>query len=291
MLLSIHGCQTETAKSDAYGNFEAVEITVSAEGNGQLIDFPVESGQILESDEYLGQIDTILLQLQMAQVEANIASLGDRVVSIHEQIAVYEAKQRKLEQDQARLKKLFAAEAATQQQLDQVENELAINASQLAATRSSIQSSNKATMSQYQPLQKQVDLIKEQIRRCRVIAPGKGTVLQKFVEQGEMVSTGKPLFKMADLSVMKIKAFASANQLANLQVDQTVTVKTDDGQGGFRDWSGVIEWISDEAEFTPKTIQTREERVSLVYAFKVRVNNEDGLLRIGMPGEVIFQTP
>lgn len=286
---SLIGCNNDNEKSDAYGNFEAVEVIVSSEGQGQIINFNVEEGQKIKIDEQVGLIDTILLDLQKKEVEANIASLGSKVMSIHEQIAVYEAQKKKLLIDKDRLEKLFKTEAATQQQLDNVNSSLAINEKQLEATRRKIKDSNRATMSQYGPLSKKVDLINEQINRCNIISPVAGTVLQKFAEQGEMTSMGRPLFKIADLSTLKVKAYATATQLSDVKVGQKVTVLTDGKDGTMNQTQGVIEWISDKAEFTPKTIQTKEERVSLIYAFKVRVKNADGFFRIGMPAEVNFK--
>ncbi|MBD0405044.1 HlyD family secretion protein [Flammeovirga sp. EKP202] len=282
-------CNSDNEKSDAYGNFEAVEVIVSSEGQGRIIDLKIEEGDKISTDEKLGQIDTVLLQLQKEEVEANIAALGARVMSIHEQIAVYEAQKKKLLIDKDRLEKLFKNEAATQQQLDNVNSSLAINEKQLEATKRKIKDSNKATMSQYEPLRSKVDLINEQINRCAIISPVKGTVLQKFAEKGEMTSTGKPLYKVADLSTLKVKAYASASQLSSIKVGQKVIVLTDGKEGEMNQTDGTVEWISDKAEFTPKTIQTKEERVSLIYAFKVKVENKDGYFRIGMPAEINFK--
>ncbi|KXX68945.1 HlyD family secretion protein [Flammeovirga sp. SJP92] len=282
-------CNSSDEKSDAYGNFEAVEVIISSEGQGRIINLDIEEGDKIKNGETVGQIDTVLLQLQKEEVEANIAALGSRVMSIHEQIAVFEAQKKKLLIDKERLEKLFANEAATQQQLDNVNSSLAINEKQLEATKRQIKDSNKATMSQYEPLSRKVDLINEQISRCKIIAPVKGTILQKFAEEGEMTSIGKPLYKVADLSTLKVKAYTSASQLSTIKVGQKVTVLTDTKEGAMKQTQGVIEWISDKAEFTPKTIQTKEERVSLIYAFKVKVENKDGFYRIGMPAEVNFK--
>lgn len=282
-------CNGGDEKSDAYGNFEAVEVIVSSEGQGQITAFNVEEGQKVKIDEQVGLIDTVLLDLQKKEVEANIASLGAKVMSIHEQIAVYEAQKKKLMIDKDRLEKLYKTEAATQQQLDNVNSSLAINEKQLEATRRKIKDSNRATMSQYGPLSKRVDVINEQIDRCKIISPVAGTVLQKFAEKGEMTSIGRPLYKIADLSTLKVKAYATATQLSDVKVGQKVIVLTDGKEGTMNQTQGVIEWISDKAEFTPKTIQTKEERVSLIYAFKVRVKNTDGFFRIGMPAEVNFK--
>ncbi|WP_044203454.1 HlyD family secretion protein [Flammeovirga sp. OC4] len=286
---SFLGCNSGDEKSDAYGNFEAVEVIVSSEGQGRIIDLKIEEGDKINEGEKVGQIDTVLLQLQKEEVEANIAALGARVMSIHEQIAVYEAQKKKLLIDKDRLEKLFANEAATQQQLDNVNSSLAINERQLEATKRKIKDSNKATMSQYEPLSRKVDLINEQISRCSIVTPVKGTVLQKFAEKGEMTSMGRPLYKLADLSTLKVKAYASASQLASIKVGQKVTVLTDSKEGEMNQTEGIIEWISDKAEFTPKTIQTKEERVSLIYAFKVKVKNKEGYFRIGMPAEINFK--
>ncbi|WP_281613263.1 HlyD family efflux transporter periplasmic adaptor subunit [Flammeovirga sp. SubArs3] len=287
-LFSLSACNSNDEKSDAYGNFEAVEVVVSAQENGQLKSFEVNEGQKIKIEQQIGLIDTVLLHLQKEEMLAQINSLGDRVMSYHEQIEVYKAQKEKLTNDKDRLEKLFANEAATQQQLDDVNAALTINEKQLTATKRKIQDSNRATLSQYEPLSKKVDLINERIKRCTISSPISGTVLQKYVENGEMTGTGRPLFKVADLDIIKVKAYASATQLQKIKTGQKVTVLTDGQEGNMNQTQGVVEWISDKAEFTPKTIQTREERVSLVYAFKVRVDNKDGKFRIGMPAEINF---
>ncbi|MBB6461177.1 HlyD family secretion protein [Flammeovirga kamogawensis] len=285
---SLFSCSNEDNKSDAYGNFEAIEVIVSAESNGQLVNFDVLEGQKVKEGDQVGLVDTVLLHLQKEEVLANIAALGSKVMSIHEQIAVYEAQHKKLMIDKDRLEKLFATEAATQQQLDQVNSSLAINEKQLEATRRKIKDSNRATLSQYGPLSKKVDVLSEHIDRCNIISPITGTVLQKYAERGEMTSIGRPLYKVANLSTIKVKAYATATQLNGVKIGQKVTVLTDGKDGTLNQTQGIVEWISDKAEFTPKTIQTKEERVSLIYAFKVKVQNKDGLYRIGMPAEINF---
>ncbi|MBB3696067.1 HlyD family efflux transporter periplasmic adaptor subunit [Flammeovirga yaeyamensis] len=284
----LFSCNLNDEKSDAYGNFEAVEVIVSAEGNGPLTQFTISEGDQLKKDQEVGVIDTVMLALQKEEVLANIRSLGSKVMSIHEQIAVYEEQHKKLITDKDRLEKLFKAEAATQQQLDEIYAAIAINEKQLVATKRKIKDNNRATMSQYEPLSKKIDVLNEQIKKSVVHSPINGVVLEKYAEQSEITSYGRPLFKIAQLSQLKVRAYASANQLQNVKVGQEVTVLTDSKEGEMNATKGKIEWISSKSEFTPKTIQTKEERVNLVYAFKVVVDNKDGKFRIGMPAEINF---
>ncbi|OHX65199.1 HlyD family secretion protein [Flammeovirga pacifica] len=284
----IFSCNINEEKSDAYGNFEAVEVIVSAEGNGTLTQFEIEEGDRLKAGQHIGVIDTVMLTLQKEEVLANIRSLGSKVMSIHEQIAVYEEQHKKLLNDKDRLEKLFKAEVATQQQLDEINAGIAINEKQLIATKRKIKDSNRATLSQYEPLSKKIDVINEQISKSKITSPIDGIVLEKYAEASEIASYGRPLFKIAKLSTLKVRAYASASQLENVKVGQEVTIMTDNSNGEMHTTKGKIEWISAKSEFTPKTIQTKEERVNLVYAFKVKVENKNGKFRIGMPAEINF---
>lgn len=288
--LILSSCGNKENSADAFGNFEADEVIVSAQGNGELLSYHVVEGKNYQTGDNLGWIDTVMLSLQKAQVEAQIAALGTQVVSVHEQIAVYKAQKEKLLVDKARLEKLFANEAATQKQLDDVNSALDVNEKQLVALKRKINDSNHAVMAQYEPLSRQIDIINEQIKKSEIIAPIDGVVLNKYAEYGELMAVGKPVCKMANVAQIQLKAYISGDQLAEIKMGQKVTVQSDNGKGGLNQTEGEVTWISDKAEFTPKIIQTRDERVALVYAVKVLVNNAEGQFKIGMPGELVFSS-
>lgn len=286
----VASCGTKDQSADAFGNFEADEVIISAQGNGELMTYEVVEGSHYKAGQNLGWIDTIMLSLQKAQVEAQIAAMGTQVVSVHEQIAVYKAQKDKLLIDKARLEKLFENEAATQKQLDDVNSALDVNEKQLVAAKRKINDSNRAVMAQYEPLSRQIDILNEQIKKSQIVAPSAGVVLAKYGELGELMAVGKPVCKMANLADIKLKAYISGDQLAEVKLGQKVTVQSDAGNGELMQAEGEIVWISDKAEFTPKIIQTRDERVALVYAVKVLVDNTNGNYKIGMPGELIFSS-
>jgi HlyD family secretion protein len=300
----LFSCHSTTREFDASGSFEADEVVVSSHVNGQLLQFSVNEGDSLAPGQVVGIIDSSSLSLQKAQVNATIRSLSEKTQTVapqvqllNNQLAVQQAQLQNLAHEKERIERLVKADAATGKQLDDINSQIEVTKRQMEVTRqqiavqrSNIATQNRGILSEKAPLEKQVALVEEQLSRARITNPSKGIVLTKYAEPGEMTTTGKPLYKIADLSVMTLRAYVTGSQLSQLRLKQQVNVGIDDGKGGYRMYNGTITWISDKAEFTPKTIQTKEERANLVYAVKIRVPN-DGYLKIGMYGEVKFQNP
>ncbi len=304
LLLSVFlfgSCQPQKT-FDASGTFEAEEVIVSAEASGILKRFSVEEGQTLQTGQALGYIDSTQLSLKKKQLEAQVKSLGSRLPDISaqthyfdQQLAVLQVKLDNLLNEQQRLERLVKADAATQKQLDDVnaliseaEKQKTLIAEQKNAQVSALSTQNAGLKSDVLPLYYQIEQLNDQLRKCQLIAPMEGTVLTKYAYTYEMTSSGKPLYKMADLRQLILRAYISGNQLPQVKINQTVTVLTDNGEGGMKETQGRISWISDKSEFTPKTIQTKDERANRVYAIKVAVEN-DGSYKIGMYAEIRFQ--
>ncbi|MFD1144382.1 HlyD family secretion protein [Larkinella insperata] len=291
-------CQTEP-QSDAYGNFEAVETIVSAEATGALQKLTIEEGQTLQAGQTVGQIDPLQLQLRKSQLLASQRAVASRSPNVQaqlspyeQQIAVQEQQLRTLQREKTRTENLIAAGAAPTKQLDDIvaqidvtERQMALIRQQRAAQQSALTTQRSGTLSEEAPLEEQVRQIDDQIKRATVINPAPGTVTVKFAEPGEVVSYGKPLYKVADLDQITLRAYISGDQLVRVKPGQRVKVLVDAPNEQFKEYAGTVTWISSKAEFTPKVIQTKDERVNLVYALKVRVKN-DGGLKIGMPGEI-----
>ena len=292
---------TQSKNYDASGNFIADEVIVSAQQNGQLISYNVQEGQTLTEGQKVGQINTEVLQLQKQQVEATIATLKNKTLNPDDQAALirsqYEVQKAQLEQQQhelSRVKQLVAGGAATQKQLDdltaavsQLQKQLAVTQNQLKASLTNINTQNNSILSQEVPLQKNAEAVQAQINQGEIINPTTGTVLVNYALKGEMQTYGKPLYKIANTDTLTLKAYITGNQLPQVKLGQQVTVHTDAAEGGQHTYKGEITYIASKAEFTPKTIQTKDERANLVYAIKVKVKN-DGYIKIGMYGEVLF---
>lgn len=286
---------------DASGNFIADEVIVSAQQNGQLISYNVQEGQTLTEGQKVGQINTEVLQLQKQQVEATIATLKNKTLNPDDQAALirsqYEVQKAQLEQQQhelSRVKQLVAGGAATQKQLDdltaavsQLQKQLAVTQNQLKASLTNINTQNNSILSQEVPLQKNAEAVQAQINQGEIINPTTGTVLVNYALKDEIQTYGKPLYKIANTDTLTLKAYITGNQLPQVKLGQAVTVHTDAAEGGQHTYKGEITYIASKAEFTPKTIQTKDERANLVYAIKVKVKN-DGYIKIGMYGEVLF---
>jgi len=292
---------TQSKNYDATGNFIADEVIVSAQQSGQLISYNVQEGQTLTEGQKVGQINTEVLQLQKQQVEATIATLKNKTLNPDDQAALirsqYEVQKAQLEQQQhelSRVKQLVAGGAATQKQLDdltaavsQLQKQLAVTQNQLKASLTNINTQNNSILSQEAPLQKSAQALQTQIEQAAIINPITGTVLVNYALKGEMQTYGKPLYKIANTDTLTLKAYITGNQLPQVKLGQAVTVHTDAAEGEQHTYKGEITYIASKAEFTPKTIQTKDERANLVYAIKVKVKN-DGYLKIGMYGEVLF---
>lgn len=287
-IISFTACQQEAARSDAYGNFEATTVLISAEANGQLTTFSVEEGQKIKEGQFLGLVDTTLLHLQREQVRAQIGTLPAKLRNSLAEIEVLDRQQDNLERERDRVARLVDKKAATPKQLDDLNGELTVIKQRIQAVRSNTNTANGAILAEKQPMLAQMALLDEQIRRAYLYSPATGTVLTKMAQAGEMVGIGSPLFRLGQLDTMRLRAYTSSDQLQNVSLGQKVEVLIDEGQEAYRQLSGTISWIADQAEFTPKTIQTKEDRVNLVYAFEVRVPNPEGKLKIGMPAEVNF---
>ena len=275
----LFSCSTEK-KADGYGNFEATEITVSAEANGKLQFLKVKEGQHLEKGERVALVDTVQLYLQKQQLLASKATAASRSGGVWSQVSVLNQQLQTAKTEQERIQKMFAEKAATQRQLDQANNQVNVLKKQIK----NVETQNAPIVNEVKTIEAKVAQINDQIIKSKVTNPIKGTVLTKYAEPGEIVSFGKPLYKIADLEEMTLRVYISETQLPHIKIGQQVTVKIDAGEE-MKDYEGTISWISASAEFTPKIIQTKEERVNLVYPVKITVEN-DGSLKIGMPAEM-----
>lgn len=285
MLLS--SCGERETEYDASGTFQADEVIISAQATGTIKQFSPGEGERVEQGQFLGWIDSTQLHLRKKQLLAQIDAILSKRPQIATQLASYRVQLENAERELKRVKNLYAAEAATQKQVDDATAQVAVIRRQIAAHRSSLDISSQGLVQETLPLTAQVEQIEDQIQDCRIINPVSGIILQQYAQQYELVTPGKPLYKVADLSVLKFRAYITGNQLPIVQLGQDVTVMIDDGAGGLKEYEGRVSWISSKAEFTPKTIQTKEERADLVYAMNVRVEN-DGYVKIGMYGELKF---
>jgi len=281
-------CEQDQQLADAYGNFESDELIISAEASGRLVDFDVQEGNWLEKQSPVGQIDTLALHLKRQQILATITAVRSKRQHISSQEKVFLEQKRNLEREQKRVEKLLADGAATAKQLDDIKGQIAIVDKQMQAQLRRITDTNRGIESEIPPLLAQIDIIEDQIRRCQIQNPLAGRAILTFVKENEMAAMGRPLYKIADTREMNLRVYVSGNQLPSLEIGQEVDVKVDTPADSLKSMTGKISWISDVAEFTPKVIQTREERVNLVYAVKVKVPNPTGKLKTGMPAEVYF---
>jgi HlyD family secretion protein len=283
LLLAIAACTNSNDKADAYGNFEATEVVVSAMAQGEILKLNVFEGEVLREGQEVGLIDTTDLYLKKMQLIKSMEAVRTGLITIDAQIKVQLQQRKNLEIDQSRIENLYEEGAATKKQLDDINGAVDLVEAQLAATHSQ---KNKI-LAEIETLRVQLSQVDETLSKCKIKSPQVGTVLTKYAEKGEVAVAGKPLFKIADLEVMKLKVYLSGDQLPHIKIGQEVEVQIDETKSSNRSMKGVISWVSSTAEFTPKTIQTKEERVNLVYAVKIRVRN-DGALKIGMPGEIYF---
>ena len=283
-------CATCTQKeegADASGTFEATETIVSAEATGTIEHFDVSEGQHLAAGQNVGHIDSIQLVLRKVQLEAQIGAVLSRRPDTKSQLATVREQLRVAERERDRLARLVEARAVARKLLEDAEGQVAVLTKQLDALNASLGISRQSLSQESVPLRVQIEQIDDQIARCNIINPVKGTVLTKYAEAHEITAVGKPLYRIARLDTMYLRAYITGAQFSTIKLGQRVDVIVDEGAKGLNEYSGTIEWISDKAEFTPKTIQTKDERATLVYAMKVRVAN-DSYLKLGMYGEVQF---
>jgi HlyD family secretion protein len=276
----LFSCENDNGKADGYGNFEATEITISAENNGKLMQFAVHEGDVLQKEQFIGYIDTIPLALKRAQLEVSKAVISSKSKGVLSQINVLNAKLKTANTNKTRTENLIKDNAGTQKQLDDVTGEMHVIKSQIR----SVEIQNAPVVNELKSVDVQLKQINDQIQKSKIINPLNGTVLTKYAEPNEITAFGKPLYKIADLNTMQLRVYISETQLAALKIGQEVTIKID-AEDTMKSYKGVLSWIASEAEFTPKIIQTKEERVALVYAVKIDVTN-DGSLKIGMPAEL-----
>ena len=281
---SLFSCGSDNGKADGYGNFEATEITISAENSGKLIQFNIEEGDVLKKDQFIGFIDTIPLTLKREQLEVSKAVISSKSKGVLSQIAVLNSRLKTANTNKTRVENLIKDNAGTQKQLDDVTGEIDVIRNQIR----SVEIQNSPVVNELKSIDVQLKQIDDQIQKSKIINLENGTVLTKYAEPNEITAFGKPLYKIADLNTMQLRVYISETQLANIKIGQEVTVKIDDADT-MKSYKGMVSWMASEAEFTPKIIQTKEERVALVYAVKVDVKN-DGSLKIGMPAEMWLNT-
>lgn len=287
LALAMTACGKGNKAYDASGVFESTEVTVSAEGNGKIMSLDLQEGDRLEAGAVVGCIDTVQLYLSKIQLEASRRAVGSGRLNISRQIAALESQIAKQRQELDRFTKLEQAGASNRKQVEDIQAQLDILERQLAAQKESLQNTNSNVSGQADALEAQVMQIEDKIRKCVITSPVSGTILAKYSEAGELAVQGRALFKVADLDNIRLRAYITADQLTGLKLGQSVKVFADQGTSGRKEYAGTLVWISDKAEFTPKTIQTRDERANLVYAVKIAVKN-DGLIKLGMYGEVKF---
>ena len=286
-LVVLAGCGNNEKEYDATGTFEATEVTVAAEQSGALMIFDVNEGDVIAQGKEVGLIDTTQIWLKIQQAGATKAVYQSQKPDMEAQIAATRQQLAKARQDQQRYKELVTDGAAPSKMLDDATNQVQVLQKQLDAQISSLSTQLSTLNSQLSTVDVQVSQLRDQLQKCHVTMPIKGTVLEKYVERGEFVAVGKPLFKVADTENMFIRAYVTSAQLQNIKVGQQAKVFADYGDGQRKAYEGTVSWISSHSEFTPKTILTDDERADLVYALKVAIKN-DGYVKIGMYGEVKF---
>ncbi len=295
-------CDENNITYDASGTFETDEVIISSEITGKINTFSVQEGAKLLRNDLVGTIDSKSLILQKEQVQASLSALQKKTSNVqpqvqllYNQLTVQQSQLNHLLGERTRYENLIKANAATGKQLDDINAQIDVSEKQMLLTRQQVvvqknntSTQNQGILSEDQPLQRRIAQLDDQIQRANIVNPITGTVISKYAEAGEMTGVGKPLYKIADLTNMTLRAYITGSQLSQVKLGQQVNVMVDDGHDKYKNYNGALMWISDKAEFTPKTIQTKEERANLVYATKIKVKN-DGYLKIGMYGEVKFQ--
>ncbi len=280
-------CAGEENAFDATGTFEAKEIIVSTGVGGKIIQLKAEEGDSLSANAIVGTIDTTQLYLKKLQLQAQIKAVLSKQPDINSQIAGLQEQIKTASTEKIRIDNLVAAGVGTQKQADDIRSQITVLQKQLDAQQTALQITSQSIYQEVAPLTLQIAQVDDQLVQSAILNPVKGTVLTLYAEQGEFTTPGKAIYKIADLSTMTLRAYISGAQLAQIKIGQQVTVKIDNGEKNYTELPGTIYWISEKAEFTPKTIQTKEERANLVYAIKVKVPN-NGQIKIGMYGELIL---
>lgn len=285
VLFFLVACSSGTPEYDATGTFEATDVVVSAEASGKILGLDVEEGTVLKAGQEAGIIDTVQLYLKKLQLEAGVKSVEGQRPDILKQVAATKEQIVQAQRERDRVANLLRVGAANQKQLDDAESLLKVLCKQLAAQNSTLQNSDQSLTWQSSSVGIQVAQVEDQLKKCHIVAPLTGTVLAKYAEAGELAAPGTPLFKIADMEQIYLRAYITSEQLSEVKLGRKVTVYADYGKDVRTAYPGVVTWISDSSEFTPKTILTKDERANLVYAVKVAVKN-DGMLKIGMYGGV-----
>ncbi len=283
VLVFLNSCKNGNEEADAYGNFEAREYLIPAQVQGNILALDLREGMRLEQGQEVGLIDTIPYHLQKKQLTASRGAARAKLLNLKQQVEVQTREKENLQREITRTKALLDADAATQKQLDDLQGKLNVLESRIEATRGQ----GLTIRQQIRSIWAQIEQARDQLDRCHIINPVKGNVLETYLEAHELAIPGRTIYKLADLDEMILRVYISGAQLPHLKINQEVEVYFDLNEKENQRTSGIVTWISDEAEFTPKIIQTKEERVKLVYAVKVRVKN-DGRIKIGMPGEIKF---
>ncbi|UOB16638.1 HlyD family secretion protein [Abyssalbus ytuae] len=285
--LVLLSCSNKKGQYDASGTFEAIEVKIASQANGVIEQLNISEGQTLEIGQFLGYIDSTQLYLKKQQLEAQIKVLLNKKPNIIVQLSSLEEQLRQAKREQKRVQNLVSGNAAPQKLLDDANSQVEIIENKIRAQKSTLSINTTSLINETEPLQMQIRQLNDQLEKCKIINKVKGTVLIKYVEENEMVSPGSPLYNIANLDTLTLRAYITGNQLPEVKINQEVEVLVDNESNGYKTYKGTIGWISDKAEFTPKTIQTKDERANLVYAVKIEVPN-DGFLKIGMYGEVNF---
>lgn len=287
LALALASCIDQVDEMDATGTFEAIETIISSQANGQIEEFLLQKGQVLDIGQFIGYVDSTQLHLQKKELEAQVNLLLTKRPSIATQLAVLEEQLVQAKREEIRITNLWKGEAATQKQLDDARSQVGIIEDKIKAQTSTLSITTKSLIEETKILQIKILQLNDKLKKCEILNPVAGTVLMTYAEPKENIVEGRPLYKIANLNILILKAFVSGDQLPQLKLNQEVKVKIDQAEGSSKEYKGVIGAIGDKAEFTPKTIQTKDERANLVYPVEIRVKN-DGHLKIGMYGEVKF---
>ncbi|MDR1739513.1 MAG: efflux RND transporter periplasmic adaptor subunit [Bacteroidales bacterium] len=285
----LFACENSNNKYDASGVFEATEVIVSAKANGEIIMFNLQEGATVEKDSVIGLIDTTQLYLKKLQLQAALSAANSRQIDVPSQIAAMQEQLKTLEREKKRFQTLVNNNVANQKQLDDINSSIAALRKQMSAQKEQMSNANSSISGEAESIEAQIAQVEDMLQQSIIKSPVSGTVLVKYAERGELAAAGKPLFKVADLSTMYLRAYIVGSQMSEIKTGQQVKVYSDRGENESNEHKGIVSWISDKAEFTPKTIQTRDERSNLVYPVKIAVSNDSSLIKQGMYGEVDFK--
>lgn len=288
-LIMLTACGRSNDSFDATGAFESTEVIVSSETNGKIMELNMEEGDKLKAGDIIGYIDSTQLYLKKMQLSAGLRSVDIRKPDIHKQIASLEQQIAVARSEQQRMENLVRAKAGNQKQVDDYANSIKVLTKQLEAQKSTLNKSTSGANADVESIQYQIMQLDDQLQKCRIVNPSAGTVLVKYAQSGELETVGKPLYKIANIDLLYLRAYVTSDQLTQIKLNQKVRVFSDFGKNGRREYLGIITWISAKSEFTPKGIETKDERANLVYAVKIAVKN-DGYLKIGQYGETIFSS-